>query len=131
MLVIIIGLQTFKPQLDYFAERRDQLFERYDNNLLESGHFLNQKIDKNNKSGNWLYSLCLKDKKVSRDKLMKFLKTRGIETRPLFYPMNMMPAFKKISKFSKCPNSISLPSSAHLSKTEIDYISDNLLSYFK
>ena len=125
-------------RIDYFAERRDQLFERYNNNLLDSGHFLNQKIDKNNKSGNWLYSLCLKDKKVSRDKLMKFLKTRGIETRPLFYPMNMMPAFKKICKFSKCPNSIdisssgfSLPSSANLSKTDIDYISENLLSYFR
>ena len=122
-------------RIDYFAKKRDQLFERYDNNLLESGHFHNQKIDKNNKSGHWLYSLCLG---VVLNKLMKFLKTRGIETRPLFYPMNMMPAFKKISKFSKCPNSInlsssgfSLPSSAHLSKTDIEKISDNLLSYFK
>ena len=59
----------------------------------------------------WVFPIVLDDKhpKNAND-IMKELGTRGIGTRPFFYPMHLQPVFHKMGLFSD----ISLPNSAKL-----------------
>lgn len=77
---------------------------------------------------NWLYTILL-DEKVDRDALITRLMNRGIDTRPVFYPLHEMPPYKAFKRSeilhnSKCisKHGISLPSSTTLEKEEIDYV---------
>ncbi len=77
------------------------------------GNFYNKKfqklegiqlpIQKDNFSENiyWVYPLIIKDKKISAKKIIKDLKTKGIEARPFFCPMHLQPVFKKMKIFNK------------------------------
>ena len=65
------------------------------------------------------------------------LKVKGIDTRPIFYPMNEMPAFASYIDDSDCPVSheisysgLSLPSSLSISKDEVRYVVDSVLKFF-
>ena len=87
----------------------------------------------------WLYSLLLKKTiKINRDDLLMKLKNFGIESRPVFYPMDQMPAFKNLAILKPNPVSeeiskrgFSLPSSVSLEKDDIKYICNSLISIIK
>lgn len=82
----------------------------------------------------WMYSIFIDPEfGMSRDKLMKKLEEKGIETRPFFIPMHMQPVFKNIGLFTKERYPISeelsrkglyLPSSSGLEEEQIKYICD-------
>ena len=70
----------------------------------------------------WLVVIFLKTEKL-KNKVVKFLKKKNIETRPTFYPIHTMPMYKsstnyknamKLSKLGIC-----LPSYPNLKKSEI------------
>jgi perosamine synthetase len=44
----------------------------------------------------WLYSILIDEKRlgISRDKLILELQKEGVETRPMFYPLHIQPAFR-------------------------------------
>ncbi len=47
------------------------------------------------KSAYWMYSILLEDGfGISRDEMINALKDKGIETRPLFYPLHLMPPYQ-------------------------------------
>ena len=82
-------------------------------------------------------TLTLK-KKNTRSKLMKYLKKKGIETRPMINPIEDGLHFKKHrnSKESKIAriiskNSIHLPSATSLSDNQIKYICSALNKFNK
>ncbi len=74
----------------------------------------------------WMYSVLI-DYRINRDDLMKKLEVEGIDTRPLFYPIHIMPPYmggvypiaEVLSKMG-----MSLPSSANLKIREIERICD-------
>lgn len=80
----------------------------------------------------WMYSgLLTRKSKISRDALMAALAADGIETRPLFYPMHIMPAF--YDEKADCPVSedisargINLPTHALLTRDDVEYICSRL-----
>lgn len=80
----------------------------------------------------WMFSILLKDKvKISRDKLMDLLKDDGIETRPLFYPMHILPPYKDtINQYPVAENisfrGINIPTHALLTEENIKYIVDRI-----
>lgn len=80
----------------------------------------------------WMYSILVEDKfRINRDELIRFLEERGIETRPFFYPMHVLPPYKTYDDTLNLSKSISLkglnlPSSITLEKSEIDYIVDTV-----
>ena len=42
----------------------------------------------------WMYTIMLKDAcRITRDELMTRLAARGIESRPVFYPMHVLPPY--------------------------------------
>ncbi len=111
--------------------KRKKIFINYDKLL--------KKIDKisllpsNNWSKNsyWLYTITIGDNKV-RDYVVSYLKNLGIDARPSFYPLDLMPPYKKFAKY-KCMvshkiglNGLSLPSS-NISLSEQRYIVKKLI----
>ncbi len=76
----------------------------------------------------WLFSVIIDEKEfgVSRDRLISMLKDKGIDSRPVFYPVHKQPIY---NTNDECPvaeylsaNGISLPSSANLQSSEIDRV---------
>lgn len=76
----------------------------------------------------WMYSILIEDKfGVNRDKLIRLLEKRGVETRPFFYPIHIMPSYKVHDANLNLAESISLkglnfPSSPTLAKNKVNYI---------
>lgn len=80
----------------------------------------------------WLYSICVSEN-YNRDQLIGQLMENGIETRPFFYPMHIMPPYHDPDGDRTLPvatrlaaRGINLPSSARLSIEDISYIRDVL-----
>ena len=64
-----------------------------------------------------------------------FLKSKGIETRPIFYPIHLMPMYKGLrGAFPKAESiafrGINLPSYPELTQNELDYICSHIISFF-
>lgn len=78
----------------------------------------------------WMFSLLVDKKKfgLSRDELMQKLKSKGIETRPFFYPIPELPPYKKDNPrlfpvtHRVAASGMNLPSFADLSQKEQYYI---------
>jgi perosamine synthetase len=68
----------------------------------------------------------------SRDQVMQDLDKQGIETRPVFYPMHVMPPYRDSgTRAFKCADhcssrGINLPTHALLSDDDVDYIANAL-----
>ncbi len=72
----------------------------------------------------WMYSILINDAYgKSRDELMNELDKSGIETRPLFYPIHVMPPYQSGSTFPVAEElsrkGINLPSSVKLTRQNV------------
>jgi perosamine synthetase len=82
----------------------------------------------------WMFTLLLEDAtEAERDLLMKLLAERGIETRPVFFPMHHMPPYADESEEELCPvaagisrQGLNLPTWAGLTEDDIDFICASL-----
>ena len=82
----------------------------------------------------WMSSIILNDGTAQdRDQVMTCLKERGIETRPFFYPMHILPPYKNLQMEEEFPvvNRISalginIPSYGTLSDDDVKYICMNI-----
>ena len=79
----------------------------------------------------WLYSILVeKDFGFSRDKLIERLNKKGIDTRPFFIPMHMLPPYKTSQDFPVAEGlsekGLNLPSSIALKDREIKFICDTI-----
>lgn len=115
-------------RIDEIIEKKRQIYYWYAEGLKNvSGLRLNQ--EKNwAKNVYWLVCLISEgfDEKT-RDRFMKKLRDKGIDTRPFFYPCSMMPMYQGTK--TNNPNSynifskgINLPSGYNLQKGDVDYI---------
>lgn len=74
----------------------------------------------------WMYSVLI-DPRINRDDLMKKLEEEGIESRPFFYPVHILPSYRNgVFPIAEVLSKIgmSLPSSANLTREEIEWICD-------
>ena len=88
-------------------------------------------------SANWMVSVVPQNVRTedARDAVMAKLLERGIETRPLFYPVHRSPIYQAFVSDDQFPVSndiccrgINLPSGVDLSDDEIDYVSKELIA---
>jgi perosamine synthetase len=82
----------------------------------------------------WMCSILV-DKPEDRDLLREYLDMRGIETRPLFYPVHTMPMYsEKYQRFINAEwlgwRGINLPSYPDLSEVQIKYICETIDEYY-
>lgn len=82
----------------------------------------------------WLFTVTLAESIASkRDAVMAFLEKRGIETRPVFYPMHILPPYRENSARASYPvaddiaaRGLSLPTWGGLTRDDVDYVCDTL-----
>lgn len=78
----------------------------------------------------WLYTILVSDDcGITRDELASRLLLKGIETRPTFCPLHLMPPFREFGGFGDFPvtalisrTGLSLPSAATLCEEDIDSV---------
>jgi perosamine synthetase len=82
----------------------------------------------------WMFSVVL-DEGVSlnRDEVMAALQAQGIETRPFFYPMHVLPPYREFTKEPNFPvaeriaaRGINLPTWAGLQKGDVEFVCEAL-----
>ena len=122
-------------QFNNIINKKRSIAERYTANLsdLNGIKHLPGDTDKAYHSY-WLYSLQLEER-IDRDEVISKLLNRGIEARPVFYPLNEMAIYKSFITHNYFPiskivsrSSLSLPSSLNLDNAQIDHICDTLKS---
>jgi perosamine synthetase len=86
----------------------------------------------------WMTSILLDESLPDRDLVMQKLAEAGIETRPFFPPMHILPIYQEIAEGQHFPvadrvsaRGMNLPSSGNLSEDDIEYVCENLLSAIK
>jgi perosamine synthetase len=117
-------------KLDEFVEKKRQIAKWYEAGLKELEEKALIKLHPEMpwaKCVYWMYCILIDDKfYISRDEIMKRLEEKGIETRPFFYPMHIMPPYKNNEKFPVAGEisrkGINLPSSVKLSKDKINMV---------
>ncbi len=82
----------------------------------------------------WLVTVLVENESI-RNRLRKFLEANDIETRPFFYPLHLLPMFRK--RNLKCPiaenialRGISLPSYPSLKNKEIEFICNKIGEFY-
>jgi perosamine synthetase len=113
-------------------KRKREIAERYKNNFhLTSVSY--QKEAPNVYHSYWMFSVTMDINEKKRNEIRAKLKEeKGIETRPLFYPVHTMPMYCDKYEMHKISELIhrtgfNLPSYPALTDEQIDYISDSVL----
>ncbi len=128
-----LGLAQFE-QIDQLIERRRRNAVLY-SALLSGVEGLRLPIERSDvKNVYWMYGILVEDDfGLSRDRLMRKLKEKGVETRTFFIPLHNQPFLKKQGMASKerfpvaediARRGLYLPSGSGLTKKEIEYICD-------
>ncbi len=84
----------------------------------------------------WMYSILIeKPYQKTRDQMMAILAEKGIETRPFFYPLNVLPPYKQKGNFSNSSylslHGLNLPSSVGLTDSQTKIIAKIFRSFSK
>lgn len=130
-----IGVAQFE-RLEEFVSAKIKTAYFYNEVLSSTGYFeipvLNEKII----NSYWLYTCMVKiDAPFTRDELVDFLGQKGVETRPVFFPLHIMPPYIGFTKVplpvsaSLSERGISFPSSVSLTELELTHISDMIKSF--
>lgn len=135
-----IGLAQLE-QVDKFIERKLEIAEAY-KRQLENLPIKFHSAASNVKHTYWMFSI-LCDVLEDRDALRSYLKEKGIETRPTFYPVHTMPAYNILMggstsvKFHRHPvaeklgwSGINLPSYPALKDEEITFICNSIREFY-
>ncbi len=120
-------------RFDYILEKKIEIAKLYKKNLQgESNIFMLPNQDPNVIHSNWLFTIII-DNRIKRNLLIDELNNLGIETRPVFYSLNIMPPYisyrtsqSLLNSLEISTNGLSLPSSLSLTKEDINYICNSL-----
>jgi perosamine synthetase len=80
---------------------------------------------------NWMYNIFLRDGNENRrDQVMRDLDVMGIETRPVFYPMHILPPYQESSSYPVADlwsqRGINLPTHQDLTQSDVERIALSL-----
>jgi perosamine synthetase len=119
-----IGVAQLERADDFLARKAD-IAARYRANLADLGIIFQEELN-GNRHSHWMIAFLVNNA-AERDPLRDFLEARGIETRPVFYPIHTMPMYAQ--SFQVHPVSediarrgINVPSWPGLSDKDVDYI---------
>jgi perosamine synthetase len=122
-----IGLAQME-RVDWHVERRREVASWYRDRLNDSGLVDFSPAADWAEPAYWMSSVLLREGgEAARDHVMEELAVRGIETRPFFYPLHMLPPYAAENieypvATSIASRGINLPSSASLTADDIDYV---------
>ena len=132
-----LGLAQMKS-LDKFVNKRISNAKQYNEYLGD----LDNKIKlppetRDVRNVYWMYSILLNSKK-ERNNLMKWLASKGVETRTFFYPIHRQPYYSSRFVGQSFPvadmlseRGMNLPSYSSLTSEQIDYICKVIKAFFR
>ena len=126
-----IGLAQME-RVDELLADRQEIRKLYDHGLAEVPHLALPAVVEPATHVFWMYTVRLLDSApLSRDELIKRLDGRGVETRPAFYPMHLMPPYSQNG--DAFPNAtlcgrqgINLPTHSQLTAGDVARVCENL-----
>jgi len=128
-----IGLAQLE-QVDWHLEQRRRIAHTYQKYLGDIEGVTLQPELTGYKNSYWMTCITLDEKLPARDHIMSQLADCGIETRPFFYPMHVLPMYQDHCQGQLFPvadrvsaQGINLPSSGNLSEDEIQYVCESLV----
>jgi perosamine synthetase len=124
-----VGVAQLK-KLDGFVEKKREIARWYSEELKEleeEGLITLHPEMPWAKCVYWMCCILVEDKfGTSREDLMKKLEVKGIETRPFFYPMHVMPPYKNNDIFPVAEEiarkGVNLPSGVDLMREEVEEV---------
>lgn len=127
-----IGLAQLE-RADEFLSRKRKLAERYQQRLAQLPIELHVEAP-NTTHSYWMVSVLVTNP-ADRDRLRAHLRERGIETRPLFYPVHTMPMYATQGPSfpiaeDLARRGINLPSWPGLTAAQVDMIVSEIAAYF-
>ena len=126
-----IGLAQLE-QIDLFLAKKQQIAQWYREGLRGSAYTFHEPVG-DVRHAYWMCSLLVANIR-DRDPLRDHLAQRGIETRPLFYPVHTMPMYsQKFARFKVAEDlgwrGINLPSYPDLSEQDTQYVIESVLMF--
>ncbi len=118
-------------RLDTFLERRDEIGALYTSLLSEVGGLTLPTERPGVKRVHWIYTVLVDGfTEGQRDALIDALRADDIETRPVFYPLHVMPPYESGERFPVAERlgaeGISLPTHVLLDDADIERVCDSL-----
>jgi len=127
-----IGLAQME-QVDFHLAKRRTVAEWYQRHLSPLKEFLTLPVEESwARHAFWIYTVLLKgNTRVSRDGFMESLLEAGIETRPVFYPMHVMPPYREPDGTypvaeDLARRGVNLPTHGELTEEDIEYIASTI-----
>jgi len=132
-----LGLAQLE-QIDGFLENRFRLASLYSAQLASLVDFVTLPSEEPwAKHAFWSYTIILRASlRLDRDDLMKRLEADGIETRPVFYPMHVLPPYREAGCHYPVADMLStrgivLPMHGLLADDDVCYIAERLAHWCK
>lgn len=137
-----LGLAQLE-RIETLVENKRQIFHWYNEELAGiRGLQLNHEGD-DVKNSFWMVTVILDPSMgILKERLMAELMTKGVDTRPFFHPLSMIPAYKD-SKQAKAarernvvsqrisPYGVNLPSGLHMTREKVKYVCAELRGALK
>lgn len=127
-----IGYAQLQRSEEIISKKR-KIAEFY-NSAFEGTHVKTHKEQNNTVHSYWMNSVLFECNQEKRDEFRNYLKEKGIDTRPLFYPVHMMPMYSQKYQHHKVCEDISrrgfnIPSYPDLEENQLNYIVNTILNY--
>ena len=124
-------------RVDQFIHKKRIIFQAYYERLKDLEPLISMHKENENSFSTYWMSSAILNNKINRDKFLKKLLEKNIDTRPTFPKISNYPIWGKkiinnnINSFDIGSKGINLPSGLRLSISEIDYISENIKKILK
>jgi perosamine synthetase len=131
-----IGLAQLENISEHIQNRLD-ICAAYKKELSEIGDYIEfQTVQQGATHVQWMFSILLKDTvRKTRDDLIRFMDQNNIETRPVFYPMHVMPPYFEAKSYHNAEyisqRGINLPTHGLLTKDEIGFVCEKIKEFVK
>lgn len=131
-----VGVAQFE-RLHEFVDSKRKNAAIYDRYLTKVPFFKTPAVLEGLYNSYWLYTFMVTDEApFTREELMEHLKNKAVETRPVFYPLHVMPPYTNYGKAAQLENAaqisacgISLPSAVSLTEEEVTYICECIMDF--
>ncbi|KLO21310.1 aminotransferase DegT [Marinitoga sp. 1197] len=119
-------------QLEKFIEIKTKNYKLYKELISEIDGLRLLNFGQNTRPNYWFYSLFIENDKISRDELLKKLKEKGIETRPIWYLNHLQKPFEKnyAYKIKKAKyyweKVLNIPCSTNLTEEDVKFVVEKI-----
>jgi perosamine synthetase len=124
-----LGLAQLE-QINYFLECRKDILQQYKQTLNANGIECNPHV--NSEPVNWMVCAVVNGlNRVKRDDVIRLMREQGVDARPFFFPMSMMPMYsarenQRSYKLSEC--GFNLPTFVGMTEDQVNKASSIFLS---